>query len=246
MVSGKPGRIALAGIGRVVLPPSPSGLRFSRGNGRRSAKSSWTKEKRGKGYGRAVLSAGSCLPGNVGPSTNGSSMNRKQLEHVLRASGSVSGCREIVILGSQAILGPYPRAPKNLLSSMEVDLYPLDAPEKSDLIDGCLGEMSPFHESFGYYAHGVGPETAILPSGWKDRLIRLENENTGGIIGWCISPPDLAISKLLAGREKDLDFVRVMLKGKLVNEADIIKALGGLKKEEADLALAGLSACIKR
>ena len=88
-------------------------------------------------------------------------MNRHQLEHVLRASGNVSGCREIVILGSQAILGAYPTAPADLLSSMEVDLYPLEDPDKADLIDGCLGELSPFHEAFGYYAHGVGPETAV-------------------------------------------------------------------------------------
>ncbi len=170
-------------------------------------------------------------------------MNRLQLEHVLRASGNVSGCREIIILGSQAILGAFPAAPANLLSSMEVDLYPLEAPDKADLIDGCLGELSPFHEAFGYYAHGVGPETAVLPAGWKERLIRLENPNTGGIIGWCISPTDLAISKLLAGREKDLDFVKGMLKSKLISRTSIKEILGELKDKDATTVLARLSRC---
>jgi hypothetical protein len=86
-------------------------------------------------------------------------MNRTQLEHVLRASGSISGCRELVVIGSLAILGAFPDAPYELLKSLEVDLYPLDAPEKADLIDGSIGELSPFHETFGYYAHGIGPET---------------------------------------------------------------------------------------
>ncbi len=94
---------------------------------------------------------------------------------------------------------------------MEADLYPPDEPDKADLIDGCIGELSPFHQTFGYYAHGVGPETATLPSGWRGRLIRVENENTGGTTGLCLAPVDLAISKLLAGRPKDVDFVRQMI-----------------------------------
>jgi len=47
----------------------------------------------------------------------------------------------------------------------------MDAPEKADIIDGCIGELSPFHETFGYYAHGIGPETAVLPAKWKTRLV---------------------------------------------------------------------------
>ena len=64
--------------------------------------------------------------------------------------------------------------------------------------------LSPFHETFGYYAHGVGPETAMLPSGWRERVIRFESEHTGGTVGLCLAPEDLAVSKLLAGREKEL------------------------------------------
>ena len=43
------------------------------------------------------------------------------------------------------------------------------------MIDGCIGELSPFHETFGYYAHGIGPETAVLPAKWKTRLVRVTN-----------------------------------------------------------------------
>jgi len=152
-------------------------------------------------------------------------MNRKQLEHIVRASGSISGCHEVVIIGSQALLGACPDAPAELLMSMEADLYPSEDPEKAELIDGCIGELSPFHETFGYYAHGVGPETAKLPAGWKGRLVRVENENTGGTIGWCLSPVDLAISKLLAGRPKDLEFVRQMVVIGIITEQAILAML---------------------
>jgi hypothetical protein len=110
------------------------------------------------------------------------------------------------------VLGQFPAAPEALLVSMEADVFPRHAPDKSDLIDGAIGELSKFHETFGYYAHGVDETTATLPAGWTDRLIRLQNENTGDAIGWCLEVHDLAVSKLVAGRMKDLDFVNVLLR----------------------------------
>ena len=77
------------------------------------------------------------------------------------------------------------------------------------LIDGAIGELSAFHQSFGYYAHGVDETTATLPAGWAERLVPIHNENTAGATGWCLEVHDLAISKLVAGRERDIDFLRV-------------------------------------
>lgn len=172
-------------------------------------------------------------------------MNLRQLEHLLRASGSIAGCREIVVIGSQAILASFPAAPEELLRSAEVDCYPRDDPAKADLIDGSIGELSPFHETFGYYAHGIGPETASLPAGWLGRVVRLESEHTGGIIGLCLSPEDLAASKLLAGREKDLEFVRGMLRAGLVG-ADTVRALvPELPQDQGDLLGKRLQACLR-
>ena len=171
-------------------------------------------------------------------------MNRKQLEHVLRASGSICGCRGLVVVGSQAILGAHPDAPRELCMSMEADVYPVDDPQKADLIDGCIGELSPFHETFGYYAHGVGPETATLPSGWMKRAVRVENENTGGITGLCLAPVDLAISKLVAGRTKDTLFVRCMLANHLVDERAIRETLRELPDTAANLVRNRLAGAI--
>ena len=170
-------------------------------------------------------------------------MNLKQLEHVLRAGGSITGCREIVVVGSQALLASFPLAPAELLVSMEVDCYPRDNPARADLIDGSIGELSPFHETFGYYAHGIGPETASLPARWEERVVRLENENTGGTVGLCLSPADLAVSKLLAGREKDIGFVRAMLKTGVVSEITIRSLAAELNLAQASRLDVMLTVC---
>jgi hypothetical protein len=149
-------------------------------------------------------------------------MNREQLEHAIRASASISGEDLIVIVGSQSILGSFPEAPASLLVSMAVDAFPEAAPEKSDVIDGCIGELSPFHETHGYYVHGVSPETAVLPSGWRSRLVEVRTPATYGSVGLCLSPSDLAVSKLLAGRDKTCSFVRTMLKQGMVSTSAIL------------------------
>jgi hypothetical protein len=142
-------------------------------------------------------------------------MNRAALEHILRAAAAVANERELVVIGSQAVLGQFPDAPEALLVSIEADVFPRHAPDKSLLIDGAIGELSTFHQSFGYYAHGVDDTTATLPSGWEDRLVPIHNENTAGATGWCLEVHDLAISKLVAGREKDLAFLRVLLRERM-------------------------------
>ena len=68
------------------------------------------------------------------------------------------------------ILGPIPNPPAELTMSMEADIYPMNAEERADDIDGALGEGSHFHETYGYYAQGVDSTTACLPHGWKERL----------------------------------------------------------------------------
>jgi hypothetical protein len=142
-------------------------------------------------------------------------MTRDQLEHIIRAAAATADAREVVVIGSQSILGSYPQAPSELTESMEADVFPKDAPEHSIVIDGAIGEESIFHQTFGYYAHGVADNTAVLPDGWRDRLVKVETPATMGAIGWCLDPQDLAVSKLAAGREKDVDFVRAMLRAGL-------------------------------
>ncbi|HXH25670.1 MAG TPA: DUF6036 family nucleotidyltransferase [Vicinamibacterales bacterium] len=146
-------------------------------------------------------------------------MNRAALEHILRAAAAITNERDFIVIGSQAVLGQFPDAPPALLASIEADLYPRDAPHKGDLIDGAIGELSAFHEAFGYYAHGVDESTATLPAGWAERLVPISNENTGGATGWCLEVHDLAAAKLVAGRDRDIAFVRTLVEARMVDPA---------------------------
>ncbi len=152
-------------------------------------------------------------------------MQRSELEHVIRASGEIADDDEFIIIGSQAILGHFPDAPATLLMSMETDIYPKNSPELADKIDGAIGEGSHFHATHGYYAQGVGPETAILPNGWRDGLLPVKNENTNGITGLCLEVHDLAISKLVANRPKDTAFVSTLVDHEMISHDTMLQRL---------------------
>lgn len=145
-------------------------------------------------------------------------MTRAQLEHIIRAAGTIADDNDVVVIGSQAILGEYPDAPSELLVSNEADVYPRTRTERSDLIDATIGEGSPFQREFGYYAHGVDATSAILPDGWRARLVLITGENTRFVRGWCLEVHDLAIAKYAAGREKDLEFTAALARHRMVSQ----------------------------
>jgi hypothetical protein len=152
-------------------------------------------------------------------------MTRSDLEHVIRAAGSIADDSEIVVIGSQSVLGQFPNAPVALLASAEAEVYPLNFPERAELIDGNIGEGSLFHETHGYYAQGVGEETAKLPAGWRLRLVRVSNTNTAGVSGLCLEVHDLAISKYFAGRDKDFEFTAELAKHDLTDKNTLLSRL---------------------
>ena len=160
-------------------------------------------------------------------------MTREQLEHVIRASAAIAGVEDIVVIGSQSVLGQFPDAPAELLVSREADVYPLRHPERGDLIDGTIGEGSPFERQFGYYAHGVDDTTAILPEGWKTRLVVVSGANTLEARGWCLEVHDLAIAKYVAGREKDLLFTKALAKHGMTRRDVLEQRLGDTKISDA-------------
>jgi hypothetical protein len=153
------------------------------------------------------------------------------LEHAIRAACDVAEDNEVYVFGSQAILGQYPDAPAALRHSAEADIAPVHAVDKVDIIDASLGELSSFHLAHGFYVHGVGLEAAVLPTGWQRRAIGVRNDNTNDATGWCVEAHDLAVSKLVAWREKDRDFVRVLLAEDLVSARKLILRIGQVPKD---------------
>lgn len=165
-------------------------------------------------------------------------MRREDFEHVISAAAEVSGEREIVVIGSQAILGSVTDPPKTMLFSMEADVYPLHDPAKADEIDGSLGDGSFFHATYGYYAHGVGPESAKAPRGWQDRLVRLEIPPRVGqkaaTIALCLEPHDLVLAKCVAGRERDWEFAGAAIEAGLVQVDELLRRIPDLPEPPAD------------
>ena len=159
-------------------------------------------------------------------------MTRTELAHVLRASADISGETSFVLVGSQAVLLLLDHPPQALLRSTEIDLYPALHPEKANLIDGAIGALSTFHDTFGYHVDGVGPETASLPADWMKRSVLTYFDEVTAI---CPDLPDLAASKCAAAREKDADYVRVLLQAKLVGVDELLQRIAQLDPAKHDL-----------
>jgi len=160
-------------------------------------------------------------------------MRYDQLEHAIRAACDVAEETEILIFGSQAILGTYPNAPESLRASIEVDVQAKNKPEMTDLIDGSLGEDSQFHITHGFYVHGVSIEAATLPEGWSERTITVSDSiGTRGGKGHCIDPHDLAASKLFAYRDKDRNFVTTLLIEQLIDGPTLLERINALPVDD--------------
>jgi hypothetical protein len=176
-------------------------------------------------------------------------MRRHEFEHVLKAAADIVK-DEIVVIGSQAVFGQFADPPEALLRSLEVDVYPRAEPERAVEIDGAIGEGSRFYETYGYYAHGVGPETAKAPAGWENRLVRLElpaiRRREGRIVAWCLEVHDLVLSKLAAGRPKDLEFAIDALRARLVDEEQLRLGLDLVPEDHRDRARRSLDIVLAR
>lgn len=160
-------------------------------------------------------------------------MNRTQLEHVLRAAADITREHSFVVIGSQAVLLSHPNAPDELLVSREVDMYPAMAPDKADLIEGAIGVLSQFDETFGYYADGVSPDTAKMPPDWMQFS---QLHYLGQLTVIVPDLHDLAVSKCVAGRDKDAHWVAALLRHKMIVFSRFVERLRALDPSLYDIA----------
>jgi hypothetical protein len=164
-------------------------------------------------------------------------VRRSELEHAIRAATEIIRQDAVVIIGSQAILGSFTEneLPVEATLSEEVDVAPMnddDAQSLATELDAAIGEMSHFHETHGFYVQGVGQDTAVLPAGWADRLVKVSNANTNHRSGLCLEPHDLCVAKLIAGRAKDHLFVGALLKHGLVTPEHIAERLLAVSNDD--------------
>jgi hypothetical protein len=138
-------------------------------------------------------------------------MQAGQINHVLRAVSNITDHKTFVIVGASAVIARLQgnvSAPMTMTS--EVDIYAFEAAnveDLSDMIDANIGQDSRFHSTFGYYADGVSPETAKMPMDWLSRAIRYTPVEAPGVTAILPDVDDIALAKLVAWREKDIDWL---------------------------------------
>jgi hypothetical protein len=185
-------------------------------------------------------------------------MRRDQLEHAIRTACQIIEHPAVVVVGSQSILGTFTEEelPPEATMSLEIDILPLAADNDetarlADLIEGIAGEWSSFEEQHGFSIDGVDLTTVVLPNGWRERLIEVQNANTAApagqprYTGWCLDKADLCVAKLCALRQKDQNFVAALLDAGLVDPDVIASRLSSVHGDHqlaAERALGWLAA----
>jgi hypothetical protein len=141
-------------------------------------------------------------------------MRQDQLEHAIRTAYQIIGRHEVIVVGSLSILGTFreDQLPADATRSVEIDILPIaddnsETERLADPIEGVAGEFSPFEELHGFSIDGVDLTTSALPTGWRGRLVKVQNANTAApdgepqYTGWCLDKEDLCVAKLCAFRE---------------------------------------------
>ena len=176
-------------------------------------------------------------------------MRREQLEHAIRAACQIIDRTEVIVVGSQAILGTFreDQLPTEATMSIEVDILPIaenneETARLADLIEGVAGEFSSFETLHGFSIDGVDLQTSVLPEGWRDRLVRVQNANTAApsgeplFTGWCLDKEDLCAAKLCAYREKDRNFVAALLSAGLIDVTKLSERLATIMAPHTESA----------
>lgn len=176
-------------------------------------------------------------------------MRRDQLEHAIRTACQIIGHQEVIVIGSQSILGTFSedQLPDAAMMSREIDILPIadsntETARLADMIEGVAGEFSTYEELHGFSIDGVDLGTAVLPAGWRGRLVRVSNANTaapGGepiFTGWCLDKEDVCVAKLCAFREKDRSFVAALIDAALVDPVTIAERLTQVDEQHQSAA----------
>ena len=153
-------------------------------------------------------------------------MRYEEVVRILLRAAEVSGRREFVVIGSQAIHGSSADPALDVvLRSDDIDIYPADGytPVVYEELMLQLGQDSDYHVQTGQYIEAVSETLARFPPGWERRMLRapigsiaIDGAEREVLVGWP-EIHDLVVSKLAVGRDKDVEFLRGVVSLGLVN-----------------------------
>jgi predicted nucleotidyltransferase len=145
------------------------------------------------------------------------------------------------VIGSAAVFASLPMSTDAVLTrTQDVDVAfgpsgDIAAEELATRLDWLIGEGSDFDIEYGVHGQGVSLDTAtFVPARWTERCIPVEVE---GYRGLCMDLHDLALSKYGAGREKDLEFTRVLAALDAVDYATLMARLPDVRCDRDIMAL---------
>lgn len=153
-------------------------------------------------------------------------MHIEALIHLVREAASLAPGKNFILFGSSSAFGKFPWLGNSISTyeqTLDADLVfePIDE-ETWILLQSALGKESSFFDTHGYYADINGPRAFdYFPADFRERLVPLPGvENV-----FALEPNDMAVAKLIAGREKDIRLLSMLLAGGYLDEATIRRRL---------------------
>lgn len=141
-------------------------------------------------------------------------MKRTLLDDLLRAVERITGERDLVMIGSQAIHAVATDIPAEVVMSRECDLLFDEADPLAGAIDASLGPDSERAAELLVHVDTVSPSFPFLAPGWEQRLVPF---GPAAPHVRCLEIHDLVLSKLVAGRLKDYELVAVLFQRALAD-----------------------------
>ncbi len=147
-------------------------------------------------------------------------MQRSDLFELVRQIKKITPDELPIIVGSQAVHLVTNFPPDIIQQSIECDFLFVGGKSETRIeVNKRFGVFSSFQLEKGFYADALGLATVILPTNWQERLQPFKDEN-GETIALVSEIHDIAVSKLIAGREKDFQFLRELFSRQLI-ETDL-------------------------
>lgn len=160
-------------------------------------------------------------------------MNLVSLQHLVRSVRTLAEDCQVVVLGSASLLASFPEmgdGTEPLAATYDADLCPQPFDETTALmIHESLGESGAFHLRHGYHVDVLRDSIfETLPHGWRERLVPVPGCDSAA----ALEPHDLAATKLLVGRAKDIALVRHLASAGRLSRTIVEQRLDSIPKAE--------------
>lgn len=146
---------------------------------------------------------------------------------------------EVLFLGSQSILFHHRNINSNeVINSYEIDIilllgdqYKEELKKIAGHIDSAYGYGSKLHDEELFYIDNMTEtddtkkNTEKFPLNWRSRAYMTNSEYNEKIKFTCLDKHDVAILKLIANREKDIEYVRALIQGSILDKKVLFNIL---------------------